>query len=220
MIRNQLLMQFQADILDRPVVAPPIAETSALGAAYAAGLAVGFWAGSTSCARWIAPPIAGSRRWTRRPGRPASPAGTRASSGRSAGPIRRVTSRRSCGRTSARTANPMRPQTSVRQSPSVEIHLLIHIDARTDPIRSIWVVRFHYQWRRDGPFWFHFRWRVFSRRWGYGLQNPSTPSATRRAPEPSAWTTTTCSVPSATTGSAIDALSGDHTRWLSAYWSK
>jgi glycerol kinase len=45
MIRNDLLMQFQADILDRPVVAPPIAETSALGAAYAAGLAVGFWSG-------------------------------------------------------------------------------------------------------------------------------------------------------------------------------
>jgi glycerol kinase len=43
MIRNGLLMQFQADILDRPVVAPAIAETSALGAAYAAGLAVGFW---------------------------------------------------------------------------------------------------------------------------------------------------------------------------------
>ncbi len=45
MIRNDLLMQFQADILDRPVVAPRIAETSALGAAYAAGLAVGFWSG-------------------------------------------------------------------------------------------------------------------------------------------------------------------------------
>jgi glycerol kinase len=45
MIRNDLLMQFQADILGRPVVAPRIAETSALGAAYAAGLAVGFWDG-------------------------------------------------------------------------------------------------------------------------------------------------------------------------------
>jgi glycerol kinase len=45
MIANDLLMQFQADILDRPVVAPPIAETTALGAAYAAGLAVGFWSG-------------------------------------------------------------------------------------------------------------------------------------------------------------------------------
>ena len=45
MISNELLMQFQADILDRTVVAPPIAETTALGAAYAAGLAVGFWSG-------------------------------------------------------------------------------------------------------------------------------------------------------------------------------
>ena len=43
MIANELLMQFQADILGRAVVAPPIAETTALGAAYAAGLAVGFW---------------------------------------------------------------------------------------------------------------------------------------------------------------------------------
>jgi glycerol kinase len=45
MVRNELLMQFQADILDRPVVAPALAELSALGAAAAAGLAVGFWAG-------------------------------------------------------------------------------------------------------------------------------------------------------------------------------
>jgi glycerol kinase len=45
MIRNDLLMQFQADILDRPIVAPRVVETSALGAAYAAGLAVGFWDG-------------------------------------------------------------------------------------------------------------------------------------------------------------------------------
>jgi glycerol kinase len=43
MTRNGLLMQTQADILDRPVAVPPIAEVSALGAAYAAGLAVGFW---------------------------------------------------------------------------------------------------------------------------------------------------------------------------------
>ena len=45
MIRNDLLMQFQADILDWPVVTARLAETSALGAAYAAGLAVGFWDG-------------------------------------------------------------------------------------------------------------------------------------------------------------------------------
>lgn len=41
MVANKLLMQFQADILDRPVVRPAISETTALGAAYAAGLAVG-----------------------------------------------------------------------------------------------------------------------------------------------------------------------------------
>ncbi len=43
MVVNELLMQFQADILDVPVVRPVVAETTALGAAYAAGLAVGFW---------------------------------------------------------------------------------------------------------------------------------------------------------------------------------
>jgi glycerol kinase len=43
MVFNELLMQFQADILGVPVVRPQIAETTALGAAYAAGLAVGFW---------------------------------------------------------------------------------------------------------------------------------------------------------------------------------
>ena len=43
MVFNELLMQFQADILDVPVVRPKVTETTALGAAYAAGLAVGFW---------------------------------------------------------------------------------------------------------------------------------------------------------------------------------
>jgi glycerol kinase len=43
MTSNALLMQFQADILGVPVIRPVIAETTALGAAYAAGLAVGFW---------------------------------------------------------------------------------------------------------------------------------------------------------------------------------
>jgi glycerol kinase len=42
MVRNDLLMQFQADILNKPVVRPVISETTALGAAYAAGLATGF----------------------------------------------------------------------------------------------------------------------------------------------------------------------------------
>ncbi|MBN1260249.1 MAG: glycerol kinase, partial [Anaerolineae bacterium] len=43
MVANELLMQFQSDILDVPVVRPLVTETTALGAAYAAGLAVGFW---------------------------------------------------------------------------------------------------------------------------------------------------------------------------------
>lgn len=43
MIENELLMQFQADILDRPVVRPMIKETTALGVCYVAGLAVGFF---------------------------------------------------------------------------------------------------------------------------------------------------------------------------------
>jgi glycerol kinase len=43
MVTNELLMQFQADILGRPVVRPVVSETTALGAAYAAGLAVGFF---------------------------------------------------------------------------------------------------------------------------------------------------------------------------------
>jgi glycerol kinase len=43
MVVNETLMQFQADILGVDVVRPKVAETTALGAAYAAGLAVGYW---------------------------------------------------------------------------------------------------------------------------------------------------------------------------------
>ena len=70
MVANQLLMQFQADMLDAPVVRPEVAETTALGAAYAAGLAVGVW-GSTDelAANWAAharwtPAMAAERRET------------------------------------------------------------------------------------------------------------------------------------------------------------
>jgi glycerol kinase len=44
MTANELLMQFQADVLGVPVIRPAVSETTALGAAYAAGLATGFWA--------------------------------------------------------------------------------------------------------------------------------------------------------------------------------
>jgi glycerol kinase len=43
MVHNHLLMQFQADLLNIPIIRPKITETTALGAAYAAGLAMGFW---------------------------------------------------------------------------------------------------------------------------------------------------------------------------------
>jgi glycerol kinase len=43
MVKNNLLMQFQADLLNVPVIRPKVSETTALGAAYAAGLAVGYW---------------------------------------------------------------------------------------------------------------------------------------------------------------------------------
>jgi glycerol kinase len=66
MVRNELLMQFQADILGVPVVRPVVAETTALGAAYAAGLAVGFWQSTDEIrANWTA-----DREW--RPSMPAA----------------------------------------------------------------------------------------------------------------------------------------------------
>lgn len=55
MVANELLMQFQSDILNRPVVRPAVHETTALGAAYAAGFAVGFFKGSDELrANWSA----------------------------------------------------------------------------------------------------------------------------------------------------------------------
>ena len=51
MVANDLLMQIQADILDVPVIRPQVTETTALGAAYAAGLAVGFWSGTDELRR-------------------------------------------------------------------------------------------------------------------------------------------------------------------------
>ena len=51
--QNNMLMQFQADILQSPVVRPAVTETTALGAAYLAGLAVGYWSGEAEiAAQW------------------------------------------------------------------------------------------------------------------------------------------------------------------------
>jgi glycerol kinase len=68
MIGNNLLMQFQADILNKPVVRPVMRETTALGAAYAAGLATGFYKSMDDLrANWSVdrtwqPQLEGSRR--------------------------------------------------------------------------------------------------------------------------------------------------------------
>jgi hypothetical protein len=60
MTANALLMQFQADVTGRRVVRPMVAETTALGAAYAAGLAVGYWKDTAELAQhWEM-----SRSWT------------------------------------------------------------------------------------------------------------------------------------------------------------
>ncbi len=69
MAANELLMQFQSDLLDAPLARPRNLETTALGAAYAAGLAVGFWRGEEEiAANWRA-----AQRW-----RPSMAAGERA----------------------------------------------------------------------------------------------------------------------------------------------
>jgi glycerol kinase len=53
MTRDELLMQFQADVLGVPVIRPVVSETTALGAAFAAGLAEGFWSGEEELrGRW------------------------------------------------------------------------------------------------------------------------------------------------------------------------
>jgi glycerol kinase len=66
--RNDLLMQFQADLLGVPVVRPQVTETTALGAAYLAGLAVGFWdsqkeiAAQWTCERRFTPTMSADQR--------------------------------------------------------------------------------------------------------------------------------------------------------------
>jgi glycerol kinase len=60
MVVNELLMQFQSDILGVPVIRPKVIETTALGAAYAAGLAVGYWQSTSE----ITDNWGEDRRWT------------------------------------------------------------------------------------------------------------------------------------------------------------
>ena len=79
MVVNNLLMQFQSDILDVPVVRPAINETTALGAAYGAGLAEGYWDSLDDLrANWREADD-GSRRWTTPPVRGSTNAGSKPS---------------------------------------------------------------------------------------------------------------------------------------------
>ena len=83
MVANETLMQFQADILGVPVIRPKVAETTALGAAYAAGLATGFWAVDRRAARQLGRRSAlGAADGRRAPARPRWPRGRRRSRGR------------------------------------------------------------------------------------------------------------------------------------------
>ena len=77
---NKLCMQIQSDMLGVPVSRPVVAETTALGAAYAAGLAVGFWADTDELREnWNEVEALGARRGTRSSARPATPSGRRPS---------------------------------------------------------------------------------------------------------------------------------------------
>ncbi len=101
MTANELLMQFQADVLGVPVVRPAVAETTALGAAFAAGLATGFWSDQQELRerwheerRWEPAVDTGARRAR------VSPNGAARWSARSAGP-RRSSARRRAARGAA-----------------------------------------------------------------------------------------------------------------------
>ena len=82
---NDLLMQFQADVLGVPVVRPQVTETTALGAAYLAGLATGFWAGPEDLRAKRQGDKRFEPRWMRAIGRSGARAGRRLWSGRRAG---------------------------------------------------------------------------------------------------------------------------------------
>ena len=75
MTANELLMQFQADVLGVPVIRPAVTETTALGAAFAAGLAVGFWSDLDELRERWTEDSAWSPRSTPGPARPGTPAG-------------------------------------------------------------------------------------------------------------------------------------------------
>ena len=96
---NDLLMQFQADMLGVPVRRPVVAETTALGAAYLAGLAVGYWHDTGDIERnWALGSRVSSGLGGRPSARPGTPGGARRCGGRSIGPSMRLRLRSRVGR--------------------------------------------------------------------------------------------------------------------------
>ena len=98
MVGNDLLMQFQADLLGVPVIRPKVPETTSLGAAYAAGLATGSGASRRTCARTGSRTSAGSRPWTPTSATSTSATGRRRSRARSTGSTRTTTTKSAGGR--------------------------------------------------------------------------------------------------------------------------
>ena len=83
-VANGWLMQFQADVLGAPVIVPEIAETTALGAAYLAGIATGFWELEQVEANWREA-ARYEPRWPKTSATSCSAAGARRSSAREPG---------------------------------------------------------------------------------------------------------------------------------------
>ena len=119
-VANRWLMQFQADVLGAPVVVPEIAETTALGAAYLAGIATGVW-DAAQVARCGARRRATSPRWARTSASRCSPDWRRALE-RARGWATRVTTRRGGGRSGG-----------VRRSPVPARHADIKPQVYKDP---------------------------------------------------------------------------------------
>ena len=86
-VANGWLMQFQADVLGAPVVVPEVAETTALGAAYLAGIATGLWSAEQVGEMWREA-AATSRGWAPTSASRCSPIGAGPWSDRAAGPCR------------------------------------------------------------------------------------------------------------------------------------
>ena len=117
---NDLLMQFQADLLGVPVVRPAVTETTALGAAYLAGLAVGFW----KSARARSPPIGASTAAS-------SPACARAATGSTRAGAKQSNGAKGWERSTAETAESAKTRSARNSANSVCSAVIVVLPAFT-----------------------------------------------------------------------------------------